>query len=93
MGLAILGLEVVTIISNNIAALVRADTTSVVIFFNFIINKTCAAVPGGRNTNTPTSPSPIVVCYAIGHPTYSNQLNESFIRHKYYNSQRNTKSC
>jgi len=31
LGLAILGLEVVTIISNNIAALVRADTASVVI--------------------------------------------------------------
>ncbi len=59
-GLALLGQDVVIFISSNMAAVVRAGQTSVGICrlsCTFVFQS--AAVPGGRFSNPPTTPSPV----------------------------------
>jgi len=56
------------------AAVVRAGQTSVGICrlsCTFVFQS--AAVPGGRFSNSPTSPSPNVVCHAIYQTTNKNK--------------------
>jgi hypothetical protein len=65
-GLALLGQDVVIFISSNMAAFVRAGQTSVSICrlsCTFVFQS--AAVPGGRFSNPPTTPSPVLCLQAF----------------------------
>jgi len=60
-GLAILGRDVVIFVFSNVAAVVRAGQTSLGFCrLSCTLIFQSAAVQGGRFSNSPTSPSPIV---------------------------------